>query len=106
MSDEYKIIIIGKEYFTAPYAMLGLDIIAVSSLKDAVDSIKENNLESTLFIIDEDIILDIKLLDMLEHEGAHLTMFKNWGVSNLASNKIRNASIKAIGVDILDENRL
>jgi hypothetical protein len=105
MSDNYKILAIGLENFVLPYGMSGFEFHITKHIKDAVKIINEYEFSETVFILDEDIIDDIKTVEEMEESGANIIVMKGWGRSELANNKIRNASIKAIGVDLAKENK-
>ncbi len=100
MSKDCEIIALGSADFVLPYGMAGLDFEVVTDLEDAIKYIGGQNLETTLFILDEDIISDIKKIEEAEEAGGNILILKGWGKSLIAKNKIRNAGILAIGVDM------
>jgi hypothetical protein len=103
MSEDYNIIALGHENFVYPFGLAGLEFKIVKNMKDAVKIINQNDLISSFFILDENIICDVKEIEVLEEKGANILIIKEWGRSKMANNKIRNASIKAIGVDMVKE---
>lgn len=104
MSETYNIIALGREDFVLPYGMTGLGFKIVRKQEDAVRYIRSQDLEKTVFILDEDIIDDMSMIEDVEESGGNVLILKPWGKSMLAKNKIRNASIKAMGMD-MSENK-
>lgn len=105
MSEDYKVVALGMENFVLPYGMAGLDFEIVTDLEDAIKYIVGQNLETTFFIIDEDIIDDIRKIEVIEMLEGNILILKGWGKSLIAKNKIRNAGILAIGVDMEKEKK-
>jgi len=100
MSENYKIITLGREDFVFPYGMAGLEFKVIKRQDEAIRCIYEQDLKATIFILDEDIISDIEKIEELESSGVNILILKGWGKSDMAKDKIRNASIKAIGIDM------
>ncbi len=99
-SEEYKAYAVGGEGFIAPYRMAGFGVFPAGSIEDARGFILEKDLESSLFIIDEDILDGLSSAQELEDAGVNITILRGWGRSKMAGGKIRAASIKAIGTEI------
>ena len=51
-----------------------------------------------VYILEEDIISDIPAV--YRKEGANILLLKAWGISESSKKRIRDASIKAMGVDL------
>lgn len=105
MSKDSKIIALGSVDFVLPYGMAGLRFKVITQQDEAIDFIYRENLETTLFILDEDIISDIKEIEEAEEAGGNILILKGWGKSLIAKDKIRNAGILAIGVDMEKEKK-
>ncbi len=103
MSENYRLVALGREDFVFPFGMTGVDYSSVKNLNEAIEVIQKYDTEKTIFVVDEDIIDDIGRIEELETSGVVISILKGWGMSNMADNKIRRASIKAIGVDMAKE---
>ena len=103
MSDKYSIVAVGKEEFVLPYGASGLKFRIAERWDEATRYIDGQDFGSTLFVIDEDIVKDIKEIESREKEGANILLIKGWGKSDLAEEKIRAATIRAIGTEIEEE---
>ncbi len=104
MSEEhFNITALGRREFILPYGAVGFGYREENNLEQAINFIFEQDYKKTLFILDEDIIKNLKKVEEAEENGANILILKAWGKSKLAENKIRQASIKAIGTDILKE---
>ncbi len=99
---EYRIIAVGGKEFIIPFSLAGLETAEADKIGNS-DIFNEKEFDSTVYIVDENIIEDIKVLQELENRGANITVLKPWGKSEMADNKIKKASIKAMGVDMLKE---
>ena len=96
MSDKYAITAFGREDFVLPFALVGFEFV----INDNLDTLLKQDFSSRLFILDEDIIDDMEKVNKFEEAGANIVILKGWGKSKLAKEKTRQASIKAMGVDI------
>jgi hypothetical protein len=100
MSEDYRIVALGREEFVLPFAASGFEFSRVDILDEGLKYISGQDLALTLFILDEEIIDDEKKLEESESRGANILVLKGWGKSKMAERKIRQASIKAVGVDM------
>lgn len=100
MSEDYRIIALGREDFAVPYGMAGLDFKIFEKQNDAVKYMQSRDLTKSVFILDENIVENVKVIEDLEESGGNVLILKPWGKSGMAKDKIRNASIKAIGTDM------
>lgn len=105
MSDDYRFVALGKQDFVLPYGATGFEFEEFSNQEDVMNYIARQDFKKTVFLVDEDIISNIKKVKEQELEGANILIIKGWGKSKLAEDKIRAASIKAIGTDMTKEKR-
>ncbi|MGM0441150.1 MAG: hypothetical protein ACQEQC_01860 [Elusimicrobiota bacterium] len=101
--DKFNITALGRREFVLPFGAVGFNYQAEEKLENAIEYIFKQDYKRTLFILDEDLIENIQKIEEAEERGANILILKAWGKSKLAKNKIRRASIKAIGADILKE---
>jgi len=104
MSEDFKFIAVGKEEFALPFGAAGLEFAVKESLEEAVSFMEEQDTASSFFILDEDIVTDEDRISGLEAGGAAVLIIKAWGRSKMSRKKIREASIRALGMDILKDS--
>ncbi len=100
MENSAQITAVGREDFILPFGAVGFDFKEVSDISTALRYILQQNLSTHLFIIEEDLVIDIEKIEGLEEKGANILILKSWGKSKLSERKIRSATVKAIGTDI------
>jgi len=98
MSAEYNIVAIGREDFVMPYGMAGLEYSIAEDQSRAQEIMDAGGYNGIVYILEEDIITDIPAIE--QKEGANILLLKAWGISELSKKRIREASIKAMGVDL------
>lgn len=98
MSDDYTLIALGREDFVLPYGMTGLQYYIASNQAEAEAVMESSGHKGIIYILDEDIIDDITGIE--EKEDANILVVKAWGKSASSMRRIRQASIKAMGVDL------
>ncbi len=103
MSEQYQVIAVGEKEFLVPYALAGLQTREVNAIDIESKVFKKEELQNTVYLLDESVIKDIRVIGEFEELGANITLLKKWGSSDMAENKIKAASIKAMGVDLLKE---
>ncbi len=101
--SEYRIIAVGGKEFSIPFALSGLETFEAEKIESAEEVFNGRDFDRTVYIVDENIIKDMKSIQELEEKGANITVLKPWGKSELADAKIKKASVKAMGADILKE---
>ncbi|MBN2407677.1 MAG: hypothetical protein JXJ19_08265 [Elusimicrobia bacterium] len=102
-SDDFRIIAVGTDEFRLPYSAAGFETIAAGSQGDALKEINAAGFDKVLFLIEEDIIDDIARINEMEKNGLNALVIKAWGRSRMAEDRIRQASIKATGTDIIKD---
>ncbi|MFH1416380.1 MAG: hypothetical protein ABIH89_09890 [Elusimicrobiota bacterium] len=102
-SDDYSIIALGREDFVMPFALTGIKSSVLEDFDKAAGYISGCDLNRTLFIIEEELISGPADLEKTEAAGVNIVIMRSWGRSVMAERKIRNASIKALGIDLASE---
>lgn len=101
MSD-FRIIAVGREEFVLPFGAVGFEFKKKDNLEQGLEYILEQDISACLFIMDEDIIDNENKVEEALATGANILVLKAWEESKLSREKIRQASIKAIGIAIRD----
>ncbi len=100
MSDNYGICAVGTKGFTAPWQLAGFEAHTASGSGDAAEFIRKQDTQGKLFILDEELVDRVSVVEELEEAGANIMILKGWGRSQMAGRKITSASVKAIGAKI------
>ena len=98
MSAEYNIIALGREDFVVPYGMAGLEYEVAEDQSRAEEIMSARGYGGVIYILEEDIVEDLSRI--YEKKDANILMLKAWGESRISKKRIREASIKAMGVDL------